>query len=439
MAYGVSPELLYSGDLRLALVQSRNPADKETLDELMKNDSLITLNGNKLNYNADFMDRQKLYLHSLKQARAPFSGAHAGACAVLCGAGWSANPQLMEDAYKAGAVIIAVGSGAHGNPWAQYWIGSASPVDYPKEVLTKSNMVRFTPIKYAREQHFATSGMSFRGPQVHAYPGVVLMPEDEVDFQDIHGDMPDNSFYMGLYVAARLGITDLILTGIDMGHKPTDVNKWYSSQMTINIDLRREHEEKYKNIVKDFDDRLLDKLAVYYGMRVYADQQSPFRAVNTLSSRKIIEAMTRRTSMTIANHSLVRSHVTMADRKELAEIALAASKHKIDPKYIMGHTKGLLEAAPKVFDTDMIRKNLVEYEKAMAAVGGCKSCTQGSLGQHTFRLFVAAVQGEHAQKTFDYWHANMQEKTCYHHGQDYHFPAWHAETAVRYNELRERT
>jgi len=439
MAYGVSPELLFSGDLRLSLAQSQNTADEDTLKELLSNDSLITLKGNKLEYSKEFMERQKLYLHSIKQARAPFSGAHAGACAVLCGAGWSQNPQLIEEAYKAGAVIIAIGSGAHDNPWAQYWIGSSSPVDYPKEALIKANTVRFTPAEYSREQHFASSGMAFRGPQVHAYPGVVLIPKDEVDFRDIHEDIPDNSFYMGIYLAARLGIADLILTGVDMGAKPTDANKWYGSKMTINIDLRREKEELYRSIITDFDDRLLDKLAVYYGMRVYADQQSPFRAVNVMTSAKLLASLKRRTSRGVANHSLVRTKVTMADREELAEIALEASKHKIDPRYIMDHTRGLLEAVPEVFDTDMLKQNLAKYEEAKKTPGGCKSCDQGRYGQHTFRLFVSAVQGDYAQKTLDYWSTHMSEKTCYHHGQDYSFPTWHAETAARYNELRKRT
>jgi hypothetical protein len=440
MPYGITKEFLFSGDLRLPLAQSPSEEDKQLLDSFIQKDSLLSLDekGRSIQYNETFRNKRTQRLKELRISEEQYKGVHAGGCAVLCGAGWTRNAKFVEDAYKAGAVIISIGAGAYDNPWTQYWVGSCSPVDYPAEVLTKANMVRFTKEGYKDDRHFSARGTSFSGGPVSSYSGTVYLDTKDPIYRDILGDYEDNSLHMGLYLATHLGITDTVFAGIDMGTSPVDASKWYAGKLTIRKGRRDRQEVLYKDLVEDMENRLQNLLMVNYSMRLYAEGTTPFPSVSAMSSDKLVQAIKKRSYMGVSGYATERSNLTVAERVELADVGKVLRAGVMDAAFIIKHARGLAKKVPEVFDTDQVRKDIDQYDKLQRDPAGCTSCTAKSLGMQTLRLFIAAIQGEHRVKTYEYWGNHMRSRSCVQSQYTYIIPPWEESLSLKYNSLNDR-
>jgi hypothetical protein len=440
--YGVDSKTIHSGDLRVPLVHYKGEIDG-LIDKLIGLDSLISVGGkggNQLIYNDDLLEVQKMYLHSIRQAAAPFSGVHAGGVGIICGAGWSADPNLVQRAYLEGATVIAIGSGIHNNKFAQYWTGSCSPVEYPHEVLAKDNLIKFVDKKYSRHRFFDSASMQLRGDEVHKYPGVSLLENDgDTMSKGIHGDIEQNSLYMGLYIAARLGLSDVVLTGVDMGHNPTDSSQWYAGQMKRSSSSIEGKRSSYANIIKDFDTRLHQLLLGKYGMRIYANNQSPFAKVIDMPTEPLIYALNRRSRIRVSVVQHDRPTLSMEERVELVTIAKKAGAHELKATHLTPFMGKLVEQIPEIFDQVKVKQDIAEYDAAMAAKGGCKSCAQNRLGRFTYRLFLTGMTGPYKEKIAGFWKKELSGYTCYSFQAEFIFAPWHADKQAAYDELRKRT
>lgn len=441
MKYGIDSTCVNSGDLRIPLLHYNKDEGEKLFDRLREKDSLLRLEGtNQIRYNEDFLNIQDRYISTARQTRGTYPGLHAGCVGIICGAGWSADANFIQKAYMEGAVIIAIGSGIHNNKFAQYWTGSCSPVDYPHEVLTKGNLIKFTPKKYAKDRYFDSSNMMMRGDDVAKYPGTILLPTSpDQEARRIYGDIEENSLYMGIRLAAQLGISEVVFAGVDMGSNPVNASEWYAGKISRSESSQAEKRDLYKKIIKDFDERLQMYMMGTYGMRFYANTQTPFERVLDMPADALVYAINRRQSVKTNIRQLVRPSINASDKAALGQLVATAKKAQISAKDITPHMAKLVSEIPSVFEQPKILADIAEYDKAMASKGGCKSCARNRLGLFAYRQFLQGLKGPHQDKIFDFWKRELPDKTCYHFQRDYVFAPWHQDKQDQYDKLRAQT
>ncbi len=438
MKYGVDSTCVHSGDLRVPLLHYNKQEGSDLFDRLIDKDALLSLkDSNQVRYNDEFLKIQDNYINTIRQTKGTYPGIHAGCVGVLCGAGWSADANFIQRAYMEGAVIIAIGSGIHNNKFAQYWTGSCSPVDYPHEVLAKGNLIRFVPKKYSRDKFFDQSSMMMRGEEVGKYPGTITVPDiPDKSTRTLNGDLPENSLYLGLRLAAQLGITEVVFSGVDMGSNPVNSSEWYSGKVSRSESSISEKRVLYDKLIKDFDERLHPYMMGAYGMRFYADTQTPFSKVLDMPSDALIYAINRRSAIQTNVRQVSRPDMSSKDREKLSTLAARAKTEQLSAKDITPHMAKLVQEIPEVFDQPKVLTDIVDYDKAISAPGGCKSCARNRLGLFAYRLFLQALNGRHKAKVFDFWKRELSEKTCYHYQRDYVFAPWHEDRQKEYDKLR---
>jgi hypothetical protein len=402
-------------------------------------DTLIRLDkrDNSLNYDEEFLSRKKVHLDNIAQSREPFVGIHAGACAILCGAGHTYNKTLTEQAFLKGHVIIAIGSGLLDNPYASYWIGSESPVNYSGALFRRDNCIKFVDTEHMQHRFFSAQVNRFRGETVNKYPGVFEVMNKKG--KDIYGDLPINSFYKGLYLASRLGISDVVLNGIPLGASLEDPGKWYSPAITMSSlsNFIASKEKPYKDIIADFNNRLCSYMLRKYYMRIYTTEvNSPFRYIPYIPIELMLTSLARQVELSAPGNTRQRLLLSYTEKTRLDDIVKIMEQTKLDTLSIGHHSSALIKLIPELFDTDLIRNNTKEFNEEIAKKGSCSSCSANKLMGYTLRTFITGLSTPaHRDKLLEFWKQNI-DKRCYAIGSELMFPPWEDKIAEEYNNLK---
>jgi hypothetical protein len=429
MPYGFSKGFIASGDLRFTLVERH----KGQLPDGLFCDKLISVDEDKkvIKYDEGFSKRRNTYIAGLQQNRSALNNLYPGATAILCGAGVGYNPTLVRDAHSLGAIIISLGSNIKQNNYAHFWTGSDSPVDYPPEALQRVSTVKIIPAAYNKDRYFNETVKTFAGGSVDTFPGTVLVNIDDPAYTDIKGDMPANSFYYGLTLAIQLGITDIVLTGVELGVKTKGA--WNYPGISLTEEQIAEKQTKYALIQDDFNTRLRANLQAEHCMRLYSDANSKSISdtISSLSADIILKDLQRKARRSV-QPVFARSKYKMSARREISALSTELEAKAIRPAEIVPVLDKLMIAVPEVFDTKELRQIRDQYYALLATPSACTSCALNRIAHMPHTAFTHGLRGPKAEPVLAFWKQYFPNKTCIRIGKDWYIVPWEADIQERY-------
>lgn len=419
MKHGMSRPFIESRDLRVMLVMSAkdNSPEMRTLFDSIKYDDMLKFDESKnvFDYAGNYPMRRSEWKrknaeNNILVGSSSLQNIMWGATAVIAGSGPSYNANMVARAKGAGSCIISVGNNIWSNNQADYWVGRQSLDRYTSLLLSNNTALKFFPHRTQKSRYFQESLGRHTGPLASEIPGAQFYNKAKLLFQE------PSSLSVAFSVAAYLGFSTIITTGVDLG--PSADDRWYVMPERVPAPNTVVDKTERYSLVRQALPSIKKKLHSI-GIRWFNIGSTLGEVVPELDPGFTIEALSGIRSIEKPQPTITESLLDAETTQEYAKFKEELDRYAMGARVVAPKLTELIERMPEVFDTDQIRSNRDEYI-SIIDTASCTNCAKNRLGSKAWAAFKAAVDSGNTD-IHDVWIDLFPNHGVIRHGSKYTF------------------
>lgn len=407
--HSLSQPFINSGDLRVALAMSKPGSPQHLLfDELQKANSLIVMGADNrtLLYDDLAIRKQAVFLHKLQEAqgllynrfgqRVSLQGLHHKGTCVIVGAGAGVELDAVKHAHEAGCVVITLGNACWLYKQSDIWIGNSPVTSYYARGLECPKTMAIVPKAHQGSQLWDHSRREFVGAKVDDMPNVLYYKDTGVGLKEFFGSVAVSSFgvpstfTISLSIAAALGFTNILLTGIDLGGSLDSFYGFTEIPHKRTFDEKQERYGEVSALLPDLVGAFTSHAVRLYGIGSVALDVPCFPAEEV---KGLFHTLMPRTAQTSTLRGISVPHDNKVQMRETLQTHRNAA---IMINHIGDNARAVAEAVPSVYTKKEHKATLLELETALGKAA-CAPCVRNKLSRPLYEAFIKAVREDNEE------------------------------------------